>query len=273
VERIKQALERARIERLNREGGHDVVELASSPKRIDAPHTEPSARLVPRTQEVFWPSLNARRVVGGPEASALVDTYRVLRTQVLQRMTNAKMRTLGITSANPGEGKSLTAANLAISLAKKVPVLLVDADLRRPSIRQLFDLGPPTGLAEYLTGDNDIEECIFNPGIDMLNILPGGAPCINSSELLVSPKMLELVEALKRSDASRLIIFDLPPLLTADDALAFSPHVEAALLVVEEGKTTAAELERATELLQGTHLLGSVLNKSTQTHAAYYSYN
>ena len=94
---------------------------------------------------------------------------------------------------------------------------------------------------------------------------------MNSSELLVSPKMLELVESLKRSDGSPLIIFDLPPLLTADDALAFTPHVDAVLLVVEEGKTVPTELERATDLLKGTHLLGSVLNKSAQTQVAYYS--
>lgn len=267
MERIKQAIERARAERSDR----GTAEHAALPPRPDdTARGQPSSMPAPSTIKVSWPSLYEKRVVGGPDASALLDTYRVLRTRVLQRMIEREARTLAVTSANPGEGKTLTAVNLAISLARKTPVLLIDADLRRPSIHRLFSVKPSAGLAECLADEASVGDCLFSPGIDDLAILPGGVPVENSSELLASSGMHNLLRTLTRSEPGRLLVFDLPPLLTSDDALSFSPHVEAVLLVVEEGRTTSDELTRATELLSSSQLLGTVLNKSEQASQAYY---
>ena len=144
-------------------------------------------------------------------------------------------------------------------------VLLVDANLRQPSVHTYFGLTPEKGLSDYLTGDIPLSSLLINPaGIERFVILPGGAPLGNSSEMLNSPKMKQLVEELKERYRSRIILFDLPSLLSSSDALAFSPYVDAALLVLEDGKTSAAEIQRATELLQNTQLIGTVLNKSRQ---------
>src|SRR3990172_1094728 len=145
-------------------------------------------------------------------------------------------------------------------------VLLVDADLRHPDVNNYFGLEPEYGLSDYLMSDKPIAELLLKPaGIQGLVILPGGKPLPNSVEMLNSPKMSRLVEELKTRYPSRIILFDLPPLLATADAIAFAPYVHAALLVLEEGKTPMQDAQRATELLKDTHLIGVVLNKSLST--------
>ena len=171
-----------------------------------------------------------------------------------------------------GQGKTLTAINLSAALAREMhrTVLLVDADLRNPSIHDRFGLSSSKGLIDYLLDDVPITELLVNPGIEKLVVLPAGRQVPNSSELLSSPKMANLVDELKTRYPSRIIVFDLPPLLSSDDTLAFSPFVEAVLLVLEDGKTTKGELARAMEVLDGVHVLGTVLNRSSETQASYY---
>jgi len=119
------------------------------------------------------------------------------------------------------------------------------------------------GLSDYLTGDAPISELLFKPaGIERLVIMPGGRPLSNSAEMLNSPKMIQLAEEMKSRYHSRIIIYDLPPVLTSSDTLAFAPYVDAALLVVEDGKTQKEEVEQAVELLGVTNIIGTVLNKA-----------
>jgi Mrp family chromosome partitioning ATPase len=142
-------------------------------------------------------------------------------------------------------------------------VLLVDADLRHPNMHAYFGMNPEFGLSDYLQSDKPIQELLVHPaGIQGLVILPGGKPLDNSAEMLNSPKMSRLVDELKSRYPSRIVLFDLPPLLATADAIAFAPYVDAALLVVEEGKTPMQDAQRAAELLKDTHLIGAVLNKS-----------
>jgi protein-tyrosine kinase len=174
---------------------------------------------------------------------------------------------LGVTSPGHGEGKTLTAVNLAASLAMETTqtVLLVDANLRNPSIHEVFGLEGCMGLADYLLDNQPVEDLLVHPGIGRFVVLPGGRAISNSSEILTSPKMLALVEEFKHRYPSRIIIFDLPPLLHSADVLAFSPYTDALLLVVEEGKTTAEELQRALSLVKNSRpVLGTVLNKAGQ---------
>ena len=210
--------------------------------------------------------LRQNRIVTADVVDGYARAYKVLRTQVSQRMRSQGWRTLGVTSAGPREGKTLTAINLSISLALEAnqTVLLVDTDLRQPSVHTYFGFDVEFGLRDHLVDGTPIEQILVNPEIRRLVILPGGAPLGNSSETLSSPVMLRLVQELKRRYPSRLVVFDLPPLLTTDDVLAFAPYIDAALLVVEEGKTLRDDAERAAELLQATNhnLIGTVLNKS-----------
>ncbi|MGI9301329.1 MAG: CpsD/CapB family tyrosine-protein kinase [Gammaproteobacteria bacterium] len=220
--------------------------------------------------------LRENRVISGRDDRLLVDAYKLLRTRLMSRMQQNNWKTLGITSTNENEGKTLTAVNLAISIAMKLnyTVMLVDADLRRPSAHTLFGLDPAHGLSDHLESGVPIDKVLINPGIDRFVILPGGDPVGDSSELLASPRMVQLVQELKTRYPSRIIVFDLPPVLVGDDVAAFSPCLDAAMLVVEDGRTQADQLARAMEILEGVNLVGTVLNKATDSSqdGGYYYY-
>lgn len=212
--------------------------------------------------------LRQNRVITADTFDDYARAYKVLRTQVSQRMRAQGWRTLAVTSPGPGEGKTLTAINLSISLALEAnqTVLLVDADLRQPSIHTYFGFDAEVGLRDHLQDAVPLERILVHPEIRRLVVLPGGVPLVNSSEMLASPVMLRLVQEVKRRYPSRMVVFDLPPILASDDVLAFAPYVDAALLVVEDGKTEREDAARAAELLQAANhnLIGTVLNKSMQ---------
>ena len=194
-----------------------------------------------------------------------VDAYKILRTQVTQRLRENGWNVVGVTSPGYGEGKTLTAVNLAVSLAMETTqtVLLVDSDLQDPTVHQVFGLKDCLGLADYLLDDQPVEDLLLHPGIGRFVLLPGGRTISNSTEILTAPKMVGLVEELKHRYPSRVVIFDLPPLLHTADVLAFSPYTDALLMVVEEGKTTGEELQRALSLVKNSRpVLGTVLNKA-----------
>jgi protein-tyrosine kinase len=210
--------------------------------------------------------LRRQRIIAGLETCAYVDAYKVLRTRILQKMRERGWNTLAVTSPNARAGTTVCAINLAISLALEVnqTVLLVDANLRNPSIHRSFGITPKQGLTDHLLDNVPINHLILHPhGIGQFMMLPGSRPLINSAEMLSSPQMALLAGALKHHDASRLVVYDLPPLTTAD-ALAFIPLVDAVLLVIEAGSTTEDELQQAIEHLQDTPIIGTLLNHRTQ---------
>lgn len=262
MERIKEALERARKER---EGkglgfGGGTAAVAAAPQA----EVGPIAYTQTRTIQVPRGVLREKRVVSGFEPGIFSDANKILCTQVLQRLKEQNWNALAIISPGENEGKTLTAINLAISLSMEVDytVMLVDADLRHPGVQDYFGLKNPPGLSDYLVSGTPVEQLLVHPGIANFVILPGGKPLVNSSEMLRSPRMGELVQELKTRYPARIVLFDLPPVLTAADAMAFSPYVDAALLVVEEGKTKRDDVARTIELLGSTHIVGTVLNKS-----------
>ncbi len=184
---------------------------------------------------------------------------------------------LAVTSPTMGNGKTVTAVNLAISLAREVnhTVLLVDFDLKRPNVHNFFTDEPGPGISDYVSRDVPLTEILFNPGIERLVVLPGNEAMEDSSEVLLAPKMLELVEELKSRYPNRIVIFDLPPALFFDDVLAFSPYIDAVLMVAEEGVTTKQQLQQACGMIDAERLCGVVLNKSTAPHTdmgAQYGY-
>ncbi len=266
MERIKQALQRAREER-QRDGTYKSRRVWSSASpELSISFTE--TRSLPLTPDI----IDKNRLVAVAEDGAMADAYRILRTRVLQRMRANGWRSLAITSMTEHNGKTLTAVNLAISMAKEVnhTVLLVDLDLRRPSIARCFSNEPTPGLSDYLLRGMGISEVLFTPGIDRLVVLPGNEPLANSSEMLSSPAMTSLIQELKARYESRYIVFDMPTLMATDDVLTFLPQTDAVLLVVEEGKTLRQEIARAPDLLQGANLIGTVLNKSADPVYKYY---
>ena len=215
--------------------------------------------------------LKENRIISAQQPGKWLESYRMLRTRCLQQMDSMDWKTLAITSTNNNTGNSLTAANLAISIAMELDrtALLVDANFQNPAINKLFGFQAETGLSDYLLNDAELSSMLINPGIERLVILPAGKPLLNSTEMLHSPKMLRLVNELKSRYPSRIIIFDMPPILSQDDALGFSPYVDCVLLVVDEGQTKTDDLKKAASLLKDCKLLGSVFNKSTDHKIRY----
>ncbi len=208
--------------------------------------------------------LGENRVIAGMNYDQRVEVYRRLRTQVLKILDDNDWNTLAITSPRGNAGKTLTATNLAIALSREVnhSVMLVDLDLRAPSVHKMFNLDVKYGLVDYLNGDITLEQALINPGFQRLVLLPGRPLRQYSSEILSSPEMNELVADISGRYESRIIVFDLPPLLCNDDALLFAPTADSVLLVLEEGVTTADDVERCMQLLDGSNLIGTVLNKA-----------
>jgi exopolysaccharide/PEP-CTERM locus tyrosine autokinase len=260
MEHIKEALEKARQERLLRQGDADALSTTAAP----GSSAGPGPVVTPRVS-LDEAVLRDNRILAAMPPGPFSESFNLLRTRILQIFKEHKWSTLAVTSAGPGAGKTLTAINLAISIAREVDhtVLLVDANLQQPWLLDHFGLPHRKGLGDYLAGDLPLSELLLRPGIvERLVVLPGGRPLSNSSEMLSSPKMTRLVEEMKSRYRDRIIIFDLPPLLTSSDTLAFAPQVDAALLVVEEGITRKEELEQAVDLLSVTNIVGTVLNKA-----------
>lgn len=209
-------------------------------------------------------SLRAKRLVAHLDSGALTDRFRMLRTQVLQRLAQANGTTLAITSPSVGAGKTMIAANLACSIAGFAhhTVLLVDLDLRRPGVHAMFGIEPAVGIRDCLLQGTPLADCLVNPGIEGLVLLPAGAPVAESSELLSSARMAEIAQELKTRYPDRIVIYDLAPILVTDDALVSLQHADGCLVVIEHGGTRKDEIERAARLLEGVNVIGTVLNKA-----------
>jgi protein-tyrosine kinase len=278
MEMIEKALAKARAGAAQQTAeNHPAVATSQTAPRKEATRTFPYGELgdfsysrtqVNQVSTAAW--INNRLVAHLNDRNA--DLFRLLRTKVLQIMREHGWRTLAVVGATAGVGKSTLVANLALSIAldSNQTVLVVDADLRKPRVGQYFGLVPKLGLGDYLSGDVPIEELLINPGVERLVVMPSCRSYANSSELLASRKMSELVTELRSRYESRLVIFDLPPLLATGDALGFLPQFDCALLVVENGGNTAGELTETRRLLQKTHLIGWVLNKADAVGGYYY---
>ena len=206
--------------------------------------------------------LAENRCVGYQPVAPELEFYRVLRTHILQQ-TGSKGNTVMVTSANPGEGKTLTAINLAFTFARefKQTALLVDCDLKRQQIHERLGFSSEKGLVDYLIDDAPVSDLIVWPGVEKLTVISGGATVKDSSELLGSLGMKNLVMDMKNRYPDRYVFFDVPPLLTCADSLAFAPLVDYVLIVVQAGKTSLQDVNRALKLLPSEKILGLVMNR------------
>ena len=262
MERIKLAIEMARNSRLS-------TSMVPVPNNFSGCLEDYQAT---KKIKIDLETYRNNRIIAGLNHKGARSAYKMLRTQVLRKMSENNWNSLAITSPGIGEGKTLTAINLAISLAREVnhTVLLVEMDLGRLSIARYFDFQPQSGIEDYLMGKIALSSIMVNPEIERFVLLPGRLPVEDSSDLMMSPQMVNLVTELKNRYRERIILFDMPPLLYADDALAFAPHVDATLIVIEEGKTQQDDLLRAVNLLKSHHIIGTVLNKTPYIKENYY---
>jgi len=206
--------------------------------------------------------------------SQMAESYRALRTSLLLSSLGAPPKVIMVTSARPQEGKTTTAINSAIVLAQKgVRVLLVDADLRRPSVHKTLGMGPRSGLSNVLTGSATLEQTITtSPVLPNLFVLPAGSPPPNPAELLASPNMKDVLNELREQFDH--VVIDTPPTLSVTDAVVLSPRVDAIILVIRSGQTTKQALRRARDILMqvNAHVTGVLLNAVDLKSPDYYYY-
>ncbi len=204
--------------------------------------------------------------------SPITEQYRLIRNNLNFASVDKEIKTITVTSPEPSDGKTTTSANLAIVLAQQgKTVVLVDADLRKPSVHYAFNVSNIDGLTSVLTKDISLVEAIFKTNIPNLDILTSGRIPPNPSELLDSKTMENIMEELK--ELYDFIIFDTPPILLVTDSQIMANKCDGVVLVVASGKTKKDQGMKAKELLQkaNSQVLGVVVN-GVRAKGEYYGY-
>jgi capsular exopolysaccharide synthesis family protein len=215
-------------------------------------------------------SSSSRLVVLDDPRSFGAEAYRVLRNNLHYATPDVPLRRVLVTSAGPGEGKSTTAANLAVAMAQSErSVLLVEADLRRPSVHTIFRQPANPGLSSYLVGDSLLAAVLLKSAVPNLSVVVSGPIPPNPAELLASRRMREFLDTV--SERFDLVILDSPPVLATSEASALAPQVDGVLVVVDSSRTPEMALRRTRERLEAVHgrILGAVLNRFDATAHGY----
>ncbi|MBI4847312.1 MAG: polysaccharide biosynthesis tyrosine autokinase [Nitrospirae bacterium] len=211
--------------------------------------------------------------------SPVSEEYRRLKSIVIRETKTDFLNTIMVTSAVEGEGKSLTAVNLAISLAQEIDhtILLIDADIRKPRAHEYLGIDYKYGLSEFLTQDLDLSEVLIKTDIGNLLFLPAGHSVENPAELLASDKMKALIREVKHRYMDRYVIIDTPPVLPFADTIAVGSLVDGVIFVVKEGRVTKKLLEDAMNMMKDLRILGTVFNQASVEdldghYSNYYKY-
>jgi exopolysaccharide/PEP-CTERM locus tyrosine autokinase len=259
MSRIKDALKKAKLER----EGLKPVSMAYRP--VQKPDSRPITGKI-QTKIISYSEDAAKKhklITPYLEDPDLAERLKLLRTKVLSETQANDDRTILITSSLDKEGKTFIAVNLAITFAREVDqtVLLVDVNLKNPSVLNVFGIQAEEGLTDYLLHDKSLSDLLIRPGIEKLVILPSGKPVENSAELLRSLKMQDLVKEMKNRYGDRYIFFDAPSILTSVDTVVMSKYIDRTLFVIESGRVQPEKVLEALKLLEEDKILGTILNK------------
>ncbi len=203
-----------------------------------------------------------RLVLATTTTGAVAESIRILRTRILYPVMGETPRTLMVTSASPGEGKSFICANLGISLAQGVDdyCIVVDCDLRRPSLHQVFGVSNEHGLVNHLQQGIAPEDLIVKSGIDKLSIFPAGPPPVNPAELSGSDSMIKLVNEMKARYDDRFVLLDSPPLHAAAETAVLAQQVDGVILVIRQGKSRREHVKALADTIGRDKIIGVVFN-------------
>ena len=286
MERIQRAMELARAQRAA--GGAATVPVATpspppsepAPVVVPLPATaaETAARRAPGRPSVFTVSvqreaMRERRLVLPDERGAAANAYKMLRAKVQAWMRGTPHRIIGVVSASEGEGKTLTAANLAMQLASEPgqSVALVEFDLRRPALARLFGVEGRVGIEAVLQGSATLEEVTVGVAeLERLRILPAGRAATASVDPLAGPVPGQVLSALATHQPNMIVIVDLPPALLSSDLLTVAPNLDAVLIVASEGRTRRDDLRKLSDMLRGQRVIGTVLNMASEFERRAY---
>jgi Mrp family chromosome partitioning ATPase len=271
MEEIREALAKAR----NFDTSKDGHQKRSTP--IDAGFT-PTILPKIEARNQCW-ALNAaqlasNRIIAHDHGEPRATSFDMLRTQVLQSMDAKDWRFLGITSPTSNCGKTVTAINLALSIGRQPErsVLLFDLDLRKPQVAKCLGLKPESGILSVLESRSPLADAIAEVGIGdcRMMILPTESPASRSSDRIASRAMNDMLQEIMVEFKSKIIIVDLPPVLTSDDVLAVLPKLDCVILVTAVGTTTPAEIKESAKHLSSTEVVRLVANKVQPSKSKYY---
>jgi capsular exopolysaccharide synthesis family protein len=260
--------------------GHTAAAAPVSPKKTSpAPTIESAQRLeksavpksVPRANEhTIDPSLIS---ILNPY-SLETDLFKALRGKILFPVSGKPPKSLMVTSAAPGEGKTFITSNLAVNLAQNIAeyVLLVDCDLRRPRMHKMFGFNQVKGLSDHLSNGTGLSDLLLKTVVDKLTLLPAGTPPLNPSEILSSAKMANLIDEVKTRYDNRYLIIDSPPPMLAPETSAIAKRVDAIIVVIKHGETSIKLVEQMIEGLGKEKIIGAVLNRIDSYTSGYYGY-
>lgn len=284
---IEQAAQR--LEQL-RQAGVQLPDEAAAPHAEAAPREVVAPKVVSVERE---PQFHSKRVdldlealaVQGfltPQAprSQLADQYRVIKRPLIKNAVGKGASTINhanlimVTSALPGEGKSFSSLNLAMSIAAELDhtVMLVDADVARPSVLRMLGLPPGPGLLDVLENSVDMADVLLRTNIDKLTILPSGTPHPKATELLASDAMSNLLDDMARRYPDRIIIFDSPPLLLTTEARVLASHMGQIVVVVEADRTLQSAVQQAIGTIEHCPVKMLLLNRARSNAGAPYGY-
>lgn len=246
-----------------------------APRRIDALKLEMN---LPKVQQSIgdhsMEKLDSHLVTILNPNTPASDCFRRLRAKLLFNNQPNFCRTIMICSAESLDGKSIVATNLAVSIAHGINehVLLVDCDLRRPSLHRILNLDAPMGLSTYLMNGNSVSPYLLKTPVEKLTLLPAGEPPPNPSELLSCNKMKHLIKELKERYKDRFIIFDTPPAYFTPEGSSLASMVEGVLLVVRSGKTSYKRLVSVVNAIGREKILGVAFNHCNEILSDYGQY-
>ncbi|MEL7491712.1 MAG: CpsD/CapB family tyrosine-protein kinase [Pseudomonadota bacterium] len=270
MDRIRQAVLRAR------EDQPKNVSVSPSPT-IAAANAHPAQRTTPledfQEVECDFSNFGRNRIISN-EQDPVLNSYRVLRTRVLQKMDENGWKTIAVASPASGAGKSVTAINLAIAIGSKhgSRSTLIDLDFYRPSVARYLGLEEFPSTLDYFEGKKTLKEVTVRPNLPNTLVLANERVSRRGAEHLTSARADEMIDRAVNEYQSRAVIFDMSPLLGCDDTLAFLPKIDCILLIAASGQTRVAELKESKRLLEDANLIGTVLNKAPSALAPNYYY-
>lgn len=252
----------------------------SKPKSAKTSHSEPpGSQAGPNRSSAaqtsrFYSKADRNLVTHNDPLCFESEQFKILRTMLLFPQSGKKARTIMVTSALPGEGKSFVASNLAVSLAQNINehVLLIDGDIRKPSLHSIFGFHDNPGLSEYLSKGTPLPELLLKTMVKKLSLLPGGTPPPNPAELLSSESMSDLIREARDRYSDRYIVLDTPPPKMTAETAALARQVDGIILVIKSESTPKRMVEDLVGLLGKEKILGVVMNHNNMQASRYYGY-
>lgn len=279
--KIYKALEKTEVTEQHFSGGNNKIfheeEFDTALEIDDLEAFEEKISKEKNSEEIFSKreDINEALVTVNKPHSVESEQFRLLKNSILFPDSGKPPKTIMITSSDKGEGKSFVASNLAVSIAVSIDdyVLLLDSDLRDPSVHEMFGIENSKGLSSYLSGECDLTSVFVKTFLKKLTIVPAGPSPLNPSELISSEQMKKLVDELKSRYDDRYIIIDSPPPYMTSEANALATYVDGVIIVVRQGYTKKERLQDIIDIYGKEKILGVVKNFATGMFGSGYGYD